>query len=77
MIIHPLRLSKKGGTNLSINGDHKNFNVYGSPASENNPIAASSTFDTDSHACIVEPVSDSGNPDENPSSAITHILRLL
>jgi hypothetical protein len=75
--IHPLRLPKNGGINLSINGDQRNFIAYGRPTREKIPIVLRSTPSTAIHAWSVPPVSERGIPEENPRNVIIAILRLV
>jgi hypothetical protein len=76
MIIHPRLLPKNGGTNRSINGDHRNLKAYGNPTRENNPIVLISTPSFTIHAESVEPVRARGIPDAKPRTNMRGIFPL-
>jgi len=72
----PRRRPRNGGTKRSMNGDHRNFQVYGRPTSVKKPMVARLTPSTVIHACSVPPVRASGNPEAKPSRKMTARLRL-
>jgi len=74
MSIHPRRRPPKEGTIRSINGAHKNFNVYGSPTRPKNPIVVNSRPSSRIQNLSVEPVSKSGRPEEKPVKSMISIL---
>ena len=67
----PKRRDRHGTCQASTTGAQRNFNVYGSPASDSSPMVPRSTPRSAIHTRSVSPDSASGSPEEKPSSMMT------